>query len=171
MRTVIELVRNDVLYSNRLAHVIGPLDEAIKNISRNSSFSELYEIAALSNVLQCNIRSIYPMIQYRPDLNIMNNTFDCENVSVSTETIYVFWSHTKSEACVRVTNAGNWSPNHFVPLVLSSNDFSSEDRLSSPDNNCPNIVSCCTPIEFVGDNCCLLLLDANENNNKKQYDH
>ncbi|CAF4952261.1 unnamed protein product, partial [Rotaria magnacalcarata] len=116
VRTLIELVKNEMFYHNRCAHIVGPVNEAIKNIARNFSFSELYEIAALSNVLNCNIQSVYPTIDYRSDLNIMNNTFEHAQCSIASKTICLFWTHTESEIEARRSNAGNWSPNHFVPL-------------------------------------------------------
>ncbi|CAF4536723.1 unnamed protein product, partial [Rotaria magnacalcarata] len=56
VRTLNELVKNEIFYNNRFMHIIGPLNEAMKNVARNFAFSELYKIAALSNVLKCNIR-------------------------------------------------------------------------------------------------------------------
>ncbi|CAM4811757.1 unnamed protein product [Rotaria magnacalcarata] len=109
VRTLNELVKNEIFYNNRFMHIIGPLNEAMKNVARNFAFSELYKIAALSNVLKCNIRSIYPTIDYRPHLNIMNSTFE----------------HAQS-------NAGNWSPNHFVPLLLPSGNSQSQNHLAQP---------------------------------------
>ena len=83
---LLELVKNETLYNNRLVHIAGPLNEAIRNISRKFSFSELYEIVGLSNVLKCNIRSVYPNIDYRPHLSILNSTFyyDHDNTSSNT---------------------------------------------------------------------------------------
>lgn len=132
MRTLIELVKNEMFYRNRCAHIVGPVNEAIKNIARNFSFSELYEIAALSNVLNCNIQSVYPTIDYRSDLNIMNNTFDHAQCSIVSKTICLFWTHTESEIEVRRSNAGNWSPNHFVPLLLPSDNSHSQNHLGQP---------------------------------------
>lgn len=109
------------MYSNRFAHAVGSLNEATRNISRKFSFSELYEIIGLSNVLKCNIRSVYPNIDYRPHLNIVNSTFHYDGPNTSSDTICIFWTHTLNETNARKNNHGNWSPNHFVPLVLSSN--------------------------------------------------
>jgi hypothetical protein len=120
VRTVVELVQNEHQYTNRFAHSIGTFDEAIRNISRNFSFSELHEIGALSNVLKCKIRSIYPRIQYHSGLDVINNTFDVTQSDSLIATIYIFWTHTRSEIQARRNNAGNWSPNHFVPLLLPS---------------------------------------------------
>ncbi|CAF3269398.1 unnamed protein product [Rotaria socialis] len=132
VRSLIELFKNENFYHNRFAHIIGPVNEAIKNIARNFSFSELYEIAALSNVLKCNIQSVYPTIDYRSDLNIMNNTFEHAQCSIASKTICLFWTHTESETEARRSNAGNWSPNHFVQLLLPSDNSQSQNHLSQP---------------------------------------
>ncbi|CAF1021874.1 unnamed protein product, partial [Rotaria magnacalcarata] len=132
VRTLMELVKNETFYQNRFAHIAGPVDEAIKSMARIFSFSELYEIVALGNVLKCNIRSIYPVIDYRPDLNIMNNTFEHAQYSIASKTICIFWTHTKSEIDARQSNAGNWSPNHFVPLLLPSDNSQSQNHLAQP---------------------------------------
>lgn len=109
------------MYNNRFANAVGSLDGVIRNISRKFSFSELYEIVGLCNVLKCNIRSVYPNIDYGPYLNIMNSTFHYDGSNTSSDTIYIFWTHTLNETYARKNNQGYWSPNHFVPLVFSSN--------------------------------------------------
>lgn len=121
-----ELVKNETFYSNRYTYIVGHLYEAIKNVCCNFSYSELYEIVALTNVLKCNIRSIYPEMENRPDLSVMNTTFRPIGGSSSSETICIFWTHTLDEMSVRSRNAGTWSPNHFVPLL-----YPSEDTVSS----------------------------------------
>ncbi|CAF4236847.1 unnamed protein product [Rotaria magnacalcarata] len=132
VRTLIELVKNEIFYYDRFAHIVGPVNEAIKNIARNFSFSELYEIAALINVLKCNIQSVYPTIDYRSDLNIMNNTFEHAQCSIASKTICLFWTHTESKIEARRSNAGNSSPNHFVPLLLPSDNSQSQNHLDQP---------------------------------------
>ena len=128
VRTLMELLKNETLYHNRFAHFIGSLNQSIKNVARDSSFSELYEIVALSNVLKCNIRSIYPKIDYRIDLHIMNNIFEHAQSTDASKTICILWTHTQSEVYARQSNAGNWSPNHFVPLLHPSNNFQYGDN-------------------------------------------
>lgn len=132
VRIIIELLKNEMLYTSRFSHLVGPLDELIKNITRNYSFSELYEIAAMSNVLKCNIRSVYPTIDYRSELGIMNSTFKYAQSTTSSKTIYILWTHTESESYVRRINGGNWTPNHFAPLLLSSNLAHSQNDLAHP---------------------------------------
>jgi hypothetical protein len=122
VRTVLELVQNELQYTNRFQHIVGPFDEAIRNISKNFSYSEIYEIGALGNILNCKIRSIYPRIQYGSHLDILNSTFDAMPGSFWSPTIYLFWTHTQSEVEARRNNSNNWSPNHFVPLLLPFHD-------------------------------------------------
>ena len=98
--------------------MVGPVSEIIRNVAHNFSFSELYEIVALSNALKCNIGSIYPRIDFRSDLNIMNSTCEPTQSSRSFKTIHIFWTHIQNETYVRSSNAGNWTPNHFVPLLF-----------------------------------------------------
>lgn len=133
MRTLIELIRNEATYAARFQRVVGPFNEAIKNIGRNFTYSELYEIAALSKVLKCDIRSVYPMIDYRQDLSIMNHTFRFVNSTDSPNVIYLFWSHARNETDARNMNGGNWTPNHFVPLVVTRVD--SPIELAPPKAN------------------------------------
>lgn len=132
VRILIELLKNEVSYTNRFSNLIGPLNQVIKNIVHNFSFSELYEVAALSNVLKCNVRCIYPIIDYRPDLSVMNSTFEYIQGSASSKTICIFWTHTESENYVRSVNAGNWSPNHFVPLLLPSDYSHNQNEFVQP---------------------------------------
>ncbi|CAF4622447.1 unnamed protein product [Rotaria socialis] len=132
VRTLIELVKNEIFYSNRFMHIVGPLNEVMKNIAHNFAFSELYEIAALSNVLKCNIRSIYPIIDYRPHLHIMSSTFEHAQCNIMFKAICLFWTHTESDIDARSSNAGNWSPNHFVPLLLPSDNSQSQNHLAQP---------------------------------------
>ncbi|CAF4206782.1 unnamed protein product, partial [Rotaria magnacalcarata] len=132
VRTILELIKNEVFYNNSYSHILGPLNEGIKNITHNFSFSELYELVGLKNVLKCNIRSIYPNIDYRQDLNIMNSTFEYAQSNLPSNTIFIFWTHTLNEIGARNNNAGNWTPNHFVPLILPSNNPEFQTNLSHP---------------------------------------
>ncbi|CAF1642845.1 unnamed protein product, partial [Adineta ricciae] len=133
VRTIIELVENDIFYHNHFSHVVGPLDEVVRSIAHNYSYSELYEIVGLSNVLKCNIRSIYPRIQYRSELNIFNNIFQSNKDGSTPNTIYILWSNTQSEIYARSCNAGNWTPNHFVPLLAVRDDTILQNTFSSAD--------------------------------------
>lgn len=138
-----ELIKNSASYGNQFAHIVGPLGQRVKDIARNYSFSELYEVVALTNVLKCNIQSVYPKIDYRPELEIMNSTFQCASYSNSSTTVSIFWTNTETEEKVRLNNGGYWTPNHFVPLLYSMN-YTPDDNSSSLQQNAKSgFVSLC----------------------------
>ncbi|CAF1123464.1 unnamed protein product [Rotaria sp. Silwood1] len=118
VRTIIELVTNETYYSNTYSPFAGPIDIAIQAVCKNYTFSELYEIGALCNVLKCNIRSIYPNIDVRDYTAIANNIFMPPPPIVANCEITILWSHTLNEKEARIVNNSTWSPNHFVPLML-----------------------------------------------------
>lgn len=120
VRTVIELVRNKPHYINQCSASVGPFNEALRRTCNNNQFSELYEIVALTNVLQCEIQSVYPYINYRPEMKIMNAIYKPIETSVArNKKIIIFWTNSKDEQLTRArpNSGGVWSPNHFVPLI------------------------------------------------------
>ena len=149
VRILIELLKNKFYYTSRFSHLVEPLNEVIKNIVRNYSFSELYEIAAMSNVLKCNIRSIYATIDYRPDLSIINSIFECAQANTSSKTICIFWTHTESESYVHSINGGYWTPNHFVPLLFPSNCSQGQNDLTQPNITAPGSVRSTEPLKVL----------------------
>ncbi|CAF1925095.1 unnamed protein product, partial [Rotaria magnacalcarata] len=62
----------------------------------------------------------------------MNNTFEHAQCSIVSKTICLFWTQTESEIEARRSNADNWSPNHFVPLLLPSHNSQSQNHLGQP---------------------------------------
>ena len=54
---------------------VGPIDIAIQAICKDHTFDELYEIAALCNVLRCNIRSVYPKIDFQHYMTLWDSVF------------------------------------------------------------------------------------------------
>lgn len=117
VRTVIELITNETYYSNMYSPIVGPFDIAIQAVCKDHTFSELHVIGALSNVLKCNIRSIYPQINVRDDIAIANNIFMPRPPIVTDCEIKILWSNTLKEQEARIVNNSTWSPNHFVPLM------------------------------------------------------
>ena len=115
------------------AQVIGPVHIAVQAIYKNYTFSELYEIIALCTVLKCNIRSIYPKIDFREYMAIMNNVFTSASSIIANDEIIILWSHANNENDARKANSGSWSPSHFVPLMLPAvhNDSESSNQSTS----------------------------------------
>ena len=98
----------------------GNIDEAIKAICKNYTYSELFEIVAVCNVLQCNIRSVYSRIDFHDSMAILDNVFTPIAPYVENCNISILWSSCVDEQNNRVANNGTWSPNHFVPLLSPS---------------------------------------------------
>ena len=122
VRTVFELTTNENYYETMYSQSVGSIDIAIKSICKNRTFSEVCEIAALCNVLQCNIRSVYPRIDFSPDyMTLWDSVFTPVPSVIASCSIAILWSHMDNENDVRAMNNGTWSPNHFVPLLLPNN--------------------------------------------------
>ncbi|CAF4931087.1 unnamed protein product, partial [Rotaria sp. Silwood1] len=123
---------NETYYDSMYSQFIGSVAFIIKAMCKNNTFSELYEISALSNVLKCNIRSIYPKIDFREDMNILNNVFTPAPPVIANCNIAILWSHVLNETDARAANNGAWSSNHFVPLLSSAMHYTSEHENKSP---------------------------------------
>lgn len=126
VRTVIELVKNKTHYVNECSKYVGPFNEALRRICNNYSFAELYELTALASVLHCEIQSVYPYIDYRAEMKIMNAIYRSVDISVpSNGKVIIFWCSTEDEVSTRARqgNCGIWSPNHFVPLLQQHQRF------------------------------------------------
>ena len=96
----------------------GLFDNVIQAVCRNYTYSELYEIGALCSLLKCNIRSVFPNIDIREDLAILNSVITPVASIIANCTITILWSHACNEIEARAINKNKWSPNHFVPLML-----------------------------------------------------
>ena len=112
----------------------GTIDEAIKSICKNYTYSELFEIVALCNVLRCNIRSVYPRIDFHDSMAILNDVFTPIAPNVGNCNISILWSSCLNEQDNRMHNNGMWNPNHFVPLLSPSalNEFDNTSQTRPP---------------------------------------
>jgi len=128
-----ELITNENYYRTMYSQYVGSTDMAIKAICKNSTYFELYEIAALCNVLQCNIRSVYPKIDFHHQMAILDNLFTPIPPVSSNCNIVILWSNTLNEKDARGTHNGTWRPNHFVPLMSPPfrNEFNNASQPAS----------------------------------------
>ena len=101
--------------------MIGPIDIALESVCEMDSRSELYEVAALCNVRKCNIRSVFPNFSTVHDLEAFNSVLTPATSIITNCNIALLWCNTYNEREVTAANNGNWSPNHFVPLLLANN--------------------------------------------------
>lgn len=114
------MVKNRTYYITQYSRFVGPLNEVLRRTCINNSFCELYELVALANVLQCEIQSVYPYIDYRAEMKIMNAIYKPILPFISNKKrAVIFWTNNQDELTVKARPGcgGIWSPNHFVPLV------------------------------------------------------
>jgi hypothetical protein len=131
VRTIIELVKNRLHYIARYTNLIGSFDETLRRACNNNSFSKLYELVALGSALQCEIQSVYPYIDYRAEMKIMNAVYKPLDTSVlNNGRLTIFWTSNIDELSTknRPGCAGIWSPNHFVPLIQQSRNHRTESN-------------------------------------------
>ncbi|CAF1374461.1 unnamed protein product, partial [Adineta steineri] len=128
VRTIIELVINEAFYSNMYTHRAGLIDIAIKAICKNRTYSGLYEICALCSVLKCNIRSVYPEIDFRAGMAVMNSMYTPISPIVANYEVATLWSNMLKEMHVRAANNNLWSSNHFVPLLALNQQYDFDHR-------------------------------------------
>ncbi|CAF1548564.1 unnamed protein product [Adineta steineri] len=144
VRTIIELVKNRTYYDNQFSHLVGPFNEAIRRTCNNYSFSELYEVVALDNALRCEVQSVYPYIDYRVEMKIMNAVYTPLDTSVSNNgRLIIFWTNSEDEVTTkcRPGSGGVWSPNHFVPLIRPCETPESPRKTTIKNNKVASIRS------------------------------
>lgn len=106
--------------------MIGPFNEALRRACNNNRFCELYEIVALGNVLKCDVQSVYPYIDYRAEMKMMNAVYKPTLQPVKNNgKLIIFWCNCEEEATVRSLSVYNesWSPNHFIPLLQPPQEY------------------------------------------------
>ncbi len=133
VRTVIELVNNKMHYIAQYNNLIGPFDEALRRTCNNNSFSRVYELATLASVLRCEVRSVYPYIDYRAEMKTMNAVYKPVDMSIpNNERLIIFWTSIDDESSTKTRpgSGGVWSPNHIVPLIkqCQSHRATSDER-------------------------------------------
>ncbi len=138
VRTIIELVKNKIHYVDQCSNHVGFFNEALRSTCNDNRFCELYEIVALASVVQCEVQSVYPYIDYRAEMKIMNAVYKPVEASVpSNRRVIIFWSSTEDEVSTRTRpgNSGIWNPNHFVPLLQQhgSSRTANKERVSIPN--------------------------------------
>jgi hypothetical protein len=99
------------------ARYAGNTDIIIQAACKKGMYSEIHEVAALCNVLQCNIRSVYPRIDFEYYKAIWDSVFTPIPSVIGNCNIAILWSNTLHETDARETYNGLWRPNHFVPLL------------------------------------------------------
>ena len=95
---------NENYYQTTYSQNIGPIDIAVKSICKNHTFSELYEIAALCNVLHCNRRSVSPKLDFQHYMTLWDSVFTPVPSVIADCSIAILWSHVQNENDARAMN-------------------------------------------------------------------
>lgn len=120
VRTAIEITRNRNYYESVLANIVGPFHGTLQRVCNNKQLAELYEVATLANVIQCNIQSVYPYIHYTAYMNIMNDIFrPMQSSNLINNRIFIFLTRAEDQVATksRDMSGGVCSPHYFLPLV------------------------------------------------------
>ena len=133
-------MKNENYYAREYSQFVGPVQNALQSACKNYNYSEVCEIGALCTLLQCNIRSVYPNIDFRDDMMIANRIYTPVPPINANCQITILWSHAKKERNARAENNGAWSPNHFVPLLSRVEQSHDSDRRNQSASTA--IVSC-----------------------------
>ena len=104
-------------------------EREVMKIRKRSTYMGIWQIFALSSVLQQKVFSIYPKlgnVNVRKDLHkiIHPRVNVCEN-----RILYVMWTSTRSDM-----TRGHWLPNHFVPVLPIDETVESKDQANEQQN-------------------------------------
>ena len=160
-------MKNENFYAREYSQFVGPVQNALQTACKNYNYSELLEIVALSTMLQCDIRSVYPNIDFRDDMMIVNRIFTPVPPTHANYQITILWSHVNREINARASNNGVWSPNHFVPL-LSRPERSQESDHRNQSARAATVSFLCSEREW---HSLSNHLDSREENTQKQCRH
>ncbi|KAH3862708.1 hypothetical protein DPMN_025682 [Dreissena polymorpha] len=97
----------------------------------------IWQIFALSSVLNAPIRSVYPE-KGNPNVRQDLNRLILPRTDMKYDVIYILWTNTRDD----ITES-NWSPNHFVPLLPFTHECrndvnNNENNLKENVNNNKN---------------------------------
>ncbi|CAF1186007.1 unnamed protein product [Adineta steineri] len=112
VRTIIELVINEVFYSDMHTHRAGRIDIAIKAICKNRTYSGF----------------VYPEIDFAAGMAVMNSIYTPIPPIVANYEVAILWSNVRKEMHVRAVTNNAWRPNHFVPLLAPNQQYDFDHR-------------------------------------------
>lgn len=122
VRTLVELVLNYKFYNEKYLLRLGELSGSLKDVSIMNRFSDGYEVAALSSILNWEIKLYCPELGYAGVLHKMD-VFSPRFQNVTNgpvSIIRLLWSHVLPISKATTINGNGillWTPNHFVPLL------------------------------------------------------
>lgn len=122
VRTLVELVLHYNFYNEKYLLRLGELSGSLKDVSIMNRFSDGYEVAALSSILNWEIKLYCPELGYTGGIHKMDIVSPrcCNVANGPVSIIQLLWSHVLPILKATTVNRNGiilWTPNHFVPLL------------------------------------------------------
>ena len=128
LKVVNELILNREYYDTKNLNIYSSAqydgyETEVLHAVKNGVYSSMRNMVALSNVLGCEIRSIYPDTN-NPCVNKDEmNKMLVPRTKKFDHILNIMWTHTTNTSLM-----DGWSPNHFVPCVESSRIKKSKEK-------------------------------------------
>lgn len=105
----------------------------VLSLCQSGSYMGIWQVAAISNVLQTKVFSVYPKYGGQTVRKDLHRTFQPFDEKSRNDPVYILWTNTRG---INIPER-EWRPNHFVPLLhtYDQNDSSSDIDLSDSSNN------------------------------------
>ena len=132
----IDLISNSDLYTgmelnSQLGTIGVPMAEEVFAICKLDSWSSVWTIAALANVLHISIETVYPAVNGpEEDEVLINNRCYLPMDQSFNKKICIMWTRVKKRS-----NNTFWQANHFVPLIRRGDDVHDPDIPDDPNEN------------------------------------
>ncbi|WAR05488.1 hypothetical protein MAR_020857, partial [Mya arenaria] len=105
----------------------------IMNICNSGRYMGIWQEAALANVLNRQVVSVYPMYGGQTVRNFLHRTFEPvveKKEMTNSDKVFIMWSNLNGQNIA----AKEWRPNHFVPLLFTSTDKQNDGTLLVEDS-------------------------------------
>lgn len=133
VRTIVELVLHFKYYNEKYLYSLGELSGSLKDITIMNRFSDGYEVAGLSTVMNWEIKMFCPELGHTGAIHKMDVFLPrCWSV-LNCPVIRLLWSHVlpiRNAVTINANGISLWSPNHFVP-ILPISDLSKISGISN----------------------------------------
>jgi hypothetical protein len=87
-------------------------EKEVMEMTRRNSYMGIWQLMALSTVLNCKIQSIYPSVGWPVPVLLNNRIILPAHDAAAAGTVKILWTSTRGDM-----RDEHWNPNHFVPIV------------------------------------------------------
>ncbi|WAR09174.1 LOW QUALITY PROTEIN: hypothetical protein MAR_019132 [Mya arenaria] len=97
------------------------------NICNSGRYMGIWQGAALANILNRQVVSVYRMYGGQTVRNFLHRTFEPLKRKTNSDKVFIMWSNLNGQN-------KEWRPNHFVPLLFTSTDKQNDGTLLVEDS-------------------------------------